>query len=262
MSEEKILSRCDGGVAEIIFNNPAKRNAVSLDMWERMIEVLTEFEADPSVRVLVVSGAGGKAFVSGADISKFESQRSSKEAVEHYGKTSALAYETLYNFSKPTIAKINGYCVGGGMALSVTCDIRYCEEGSRFAIPAAKLGLGYGYAGIKRLADLVGISRAMEIFYTARMFSAQEAYDMGLVNAVLPVDELDARVNETTAMITQNAPLTIATAKAAGRQVTAPSTERDLTEVDRMVMTCFQSSDYTEGRRAFMEKRKPQFTGS
>lgn len=262
MSEEKILTRRDGGVAEIIFNNPAKRNAVSLDMWERMIEVLSEFEADPGVRVLVVSGAGGKAFVSGADISKFESQRASKEAVEYYGKISASAYETLYNFSKPTIAKINGYCIGGGMALAVTCDLRYCEEGSRFAIPAAKLGLGYGYAGIKRLADLVGISRAMEVFYTARMFSAQEAYDMGLVNAVLPVEALDGRVNETTAMITQNAPLTIATAKAAGRQVTTPSTERDLSEVERMVATCFQSSDYTEGRRAFMEKRKPKFTGA
>ena len=261
-AEDKVLARREGGVAEIIFNNPAKRNAVSLDMWERVVELLTEFEADPDVRVLVVSGAGGKAFVSGADISKFESQRSSKEAVAYYGKISNSAYETLYNFPKPTIAKINGYCVGGGMALSVTCDIRYCEDGSRFAIPAARLGLGYGYPGIKRLADVVGISRAMEVFYTARMFSSQEAYEMGLVNAVVPVEELDDLVNRTTAMITENAPLTIATVKAAARQVTKPSGERDLAEIERMVETCFQSNDYTEGRTAFMEKRKPRFTGT
>ena len=191
MSEEKILGRKEGGVGYITFNNPAKHNAVSLDMWVRFAELLEEYEADASLRVLVINGAGGKAFVSGADISKFESERATKEAVAQYGATSAKSYDRLLNFSKPTIAKINGYCIGGGMNLAVACDLRFCEEGSRFAIPAAKLGLGYGYYGVARLSRLVGISRAMEMFYTARQFPAQEAYEMGLINKVVPVAELD-----------------------------------------------------------------------
>ena len=156
MSEEKLYGSRDGAVANIVFNNPAKHNAVSLDMWTRYAELLREYAADDGVRVLVVSGAGGKAFVSGADISKFESERASKEAVEKYNATSKGAYELLYSFPKPTIAKINGYCIGGGMNVAVGCDLRFSEDTSKFAIPAAKLGLGYGYYGVNRLSRLVG----------------------------------------------------------------------------------------------------------
>ena len=259
---EKLISRKNGPVGEIIFNNPAKRNAVSLDMWQRLGEVLAEFEQDTDIRVLVLSGAGGKAFVSGADISKFESERATKEAVKAYDVVSKSASSRLYNFPRPTIAKIEGFCVGGGVGIAVGCDMRFCGERSRFSIPAAKLGVGYGFAGVKRLADIVGTSRAMEIFYTARQFTAAEAYEMGLVNRVLPETMLDAYVEDYTQMIAENAPLTIATIKAVSRAITTPSAERDLGKLEKMVADCFASNDYVEGRRAFMEKRKPNFTGT
>ena len=262
MSDDKLIGRKGGAVAELIFNNPAKHNAVSLEMWERAAAHLADFAADDALRVLVVSGAGGKAFVSGADISKFESERASKEAVDHYNATSAVVYDTLYRFPKPTIAKISGYCIGGGVNLAVCCDLRISDERARFGIPAAKLGLGYGYPGVKRLSDIVGLSYAMEMFYTARQFNAQEASDMGLVNRVLPDSLLDAYVADYTRMIAENAPMTIATIKAVAGEIGKTPDERDLGRLERMVEACFDSNDYVEGRRAFVEKRKPQFTGT
>jgi enoyl-CoA hydratase/carnithine racemase len=260
-TEEKLLARTEGGVGHLVFNNPARHNAVSLEMWSRMEKLLDGFAADPALRVLVVSGAGGKAFVSGADISKFESERASMEAVKAYNAQSAKAYVQLFNFPKPTIAMIQGYCIGGGANLAVACDLRVCTDDAKFAIPAARLGLGYGFAGVNRLAEIVGISRAMELFYTARQVSAAEAYDMGLVNRVVPVNEINRAVAEWTDMIAANAPLTIATIKAVAREIAKPSASRDLAKLDRMVEACFASSDYIEGRRAFMEKRMPRFTG-
>lgn len=259
--EEKMLGRRDGRVAHIVFNNPARHNAVSLEMWARMTELLGEFAADPELRVLVVSGAGGKAFVSGADISKFESQRASEEAVALYNATSQRAYESLYNFPKPTIARIEGFCIGGGMNVAVCCDVRLATEGSRFGIPAARLGLGYGYEGVRRLSEIVGVSRAMELFYTARQLTAREASAIGLLNDVVADGTIDEAVARMTGQIVENAPLTIATIKAVARELGKPSTDRDHAKLDRMVAECFASEDYTEGRRAFMEKRKPQFKG-
>lgn len=260
-SEEKLIGRHAGHVGHLIFNNPAKLNAVSLDMWEKAFTVLDGFRANADIRAVVVSGSGGRAFVSGADISKFESERASEAAAAHYNATALKAYEALYHFPKPTIAKITGYCIGGGMNLAACCDLRYCNEGAKFGIPAAKLGLGYGYAPIRRAAEIIGLSRTMEMIYTARQFTAKEAYDIGLVNRVLPDGELDDIVAETCAQIAANAPMTIALAKASAREIGRPNAERDLDKLVAMSKACFDSADYAEGRKAFMEKRKPRFEG-
>lgn len=260
-TDDKLIGRKDGAVGHVIFNNPARHNAVSLDMWQAMSVVMDEFLGDEDIRVLVVSGAGGKAFVSGADISKFESERATRDAVAAYSAASKTAYDKLYNFPKPTLARIQGYCIGGGANLAMCCDLRVCNQSARFAIPAAKLGLGYGYEGLKRLSDIVGVSRAMEMFYTARQFSALEAYEMGLVNVCVPDDELEDTVNDITTRIGENAPLTIAAIKRAAREICKDPEDRNLKELDAMVQACFDSEDYVEGRRAFMEKRKPEFKG-
>jgi enoyl-CoA hydratase len=261
MQEQKIYGRREGHVGHVVFNNPAKLNAVSLDMWDGFVGLLKDYEKDPEVRCVVVSGAGGKAFVSGADISKFESERANAEAQVRYDAISKQGYEALYEFPKPTIAKITGYCIGGGMNLAACCDLRYCNEGARFGVPAAKLGLGYGFMRIERLSRIIGLPRAMEFLFTAKQYSAEEAYEMGLVNGVAPEAELDSMVANITNAIAQNAPLTIALAKAAAREIAKPESQQDHKKLDAMVKACFDSEDYKEGRRAFMEKRKPAFKG-
>jgi enoyl-CoA hydratase/carnithine racemase len=249
-------------VAHIQFNNPERRNAVSLEMWQAVGRALDGFAADQRVRALVLSGAGGKAFVSGADISKFEQERASAEAIAHYNATTAEVSSKLVAFPKPTIAQITGSCVGGGVALAVCCDLRICGEGSRFGIPAARLGLGYGFAGVNRLVQLVGPAFAKEIFFTARLFSAAEAQAMGLVNRVVPDGEVAAYVADYAQKISDNAPLTIASIKAIVGEALKDPAERDLARCKALVDECYASQDYVEGRRAFMEKRKPQFVGA
>ncbi len=262
MSSDKILGRIEDGIGHIVFNNPDKRNAVSLEMWQLVAELLDDYETDPAVRLVILSGAGGKAFVSGADISKFDSERATREAVAEYARVTGRTFARLQEFPKPTIAKINGYCVGGGVAVAACCDIRICEDGSKFAVPAAKLGLGYQAKYVKRLSDLVGPSFTKEIFFTARLFDAEEARVMGLVNRVVPASGLDAYVADYAERITGNAPLTIAALKAAVGELGKDAAERDMARCDAMVEACFASQDYIEGRTAFMEKRKPRFTGT
>jgi enoyl-CoA hydratase len=259
---DKMLSRKDGGVGYVIFNNPERHNAVSLEMWARTAEILEEFRGDDEVRVVVITGAGGKSFVSGADISKFESERASLEATKVYNANVARANESIAEFPKPTIAMIRGYCIGGGLGLAVCCDLRICSANSRFAIPAAKLGLGYSYPGVKRLVNIVGPSFAKEIFFTARQFDAEEARVMGLVNRVVPAEELDTYVKGYADTIANNAPLTVKTAKFIANETVRDESQRNLARCAELVDACFKSSDYTEGRTAFMEKRKPQFTGT
>jgi enoyl-CoA hydratase len=257
----KMLARKDGRVGIMTFNNPAKHNAVSLDMWEAATKILGDFASDDDVRVVVVTGAGGKAFVSGADISKFEDERATREAIERYNRVGQEFFSTLTGFPKPLIAEIQGYCIGGGLNLAMGCDLRFCTEGSRFALPAAKLGLGYGYAGLKRFIDTVGPAHTKDIFFSARQFGADEALTMGVVSRVLPEGELSSFVRDYAATIASNAPLTIAAVKQATIEALRPEKERDLQRVSDMVARCFASQDYIEGRKAFMEKRKPAFTG-
>jgi len=258
---DKMLTRKDGRVGYVIFNNPERHNAVSLDMWQAAGAMLEAFRDDPEVAVVVVTGAGGKAFVSGADISKFDKERSSAEAVALYNATLERSYAAFYEFPKPTIAMIRGYCIGGGMGLATCCDLRIATEGSKFAVPAAKLGLGYAYPGLKRLVDIVGPSFAKEIFYTARQFTAAEAVAMGLLNRMVPDGELEAYVKTYADTIAANAPLTIKAVKIAIGEMQKDETRRDRARADAAVDACFKSSDYAEGRKAFMEKRKPMFEG-
>jgi enoyl-CoA hydratase/carnithine racemase len=259
---DQIISRSEDGVGHLVFNNPAKRNAVSLEMWQAVERVLDAFEQDATVRVAVLSGAGGKAFVSGADISKFEDERASAEAVAHYNATTARLYQKLFAFPKPAIAQITGSCVGGGVALAVCCDLRICGESSRFGIPAARLGLGYGFAGLKRLVDVIGPAFAKELFFTARLFSAAEASTMGLVNRVVPDAQVESFVADYARTISANAPLTISAVKAVVGEVLKDPDARDLARCEQLVAACFASQDYIEGRRAFLEKRQPEFTGA
>ena len=258
----KMLSRKERSVGYMTFNNPERLNAVSLDMWEAAYEIMEDFRNDKNIRVVVITGAGGKAIVSGADISKFESERSNEEAIKRYNVIVEKANNAIYDFPKPTIAMIRGYCIGGGVGLAICCDLRIASDNSRFGVPAAKLGLGYGYSGIKRLADLVGPSFVKEIFYTARQFDAAEAHNMGLVNRVVAPDKLDAFVKDYAEMIGGNAPLTVNSVKFIANQTVVDESKRDLTRCADLVKRCFESKDYIEGRRAFMEKRKPAFTGT
>ncbi len=262
MRSEKMIFRRENGVGWMIFNNPERHNAISLEMWEAALEIMAEFSADPSVRVMVVAGAGRKAFASGADISKFKDERQEAEAVAHYQVTTQKAYSAIRGMAIPTIAMIRGYCIGGGTAAAVCCDIRICSEDAKFGVPAARLGLGYGLNRAQPLVDLVGPAYAKEMFFTGRQFDAREAEKMGLVNRVVADDALESTIDEMMQTIVANAPLTVRCAKLVVGEALKDAAERDVGATERAVAACFASADYQEGQAAFMEKRKPKFIGA
>jgi enoyl-CoA hydratase len=261
-STDKMLAEKRGRVGIMTFNNPERHNAVSLEMWDAADRILGDFVRDDDVRVIVLTGAGGKAFVSGADISKFEDERATEAAVKRYNTAVERMYGSIYDLPKPTIAMIRGYCIGGGLGLAICCDIRVCSDTSRFALPAAKLGLGYGYSGLKRFIDVLGPSVTKEIFYTARQYDADQALRMGMANHVLPDAEVEPFVMDMADTIGGNAPLTVAAVKQIAQEAVKDPADRDLAKCEDLVRACFASRDYVEGRRAFMEKRKPAFTGA
>jgi enoyl-CoA hydratase/carnithine racemase len=262
MSEtDKMIARKEGSIGFMIFNNPERHNAVSLHMWERAGAILAQFAKDDDVRVLVVTGAGSKAFISGADISRFESERSDLDAAKKYNTTVEHTYAAMESFPKPSIAMIRGFCMGGGLGFALGCDMRIASDDARFALPAAKLGLGYGLAGIGRFVDIVGPAFTKEIFFTARTFDAAEALDMGLVNRVLAGPQLEPYVRDYAETIAGNAPLTVAATKFIVGEVLKDPNARDTARCEVLVQQCFASRDYEEGRKAFMEKRKPVFKG-
>ena len=261
MTTDKILASREGPIGFLVFNNPERRNAVSLEMWQQAGEVVAEFAHDDSVRVVVLAGAGDRSFVSGADISRFEDERASAGAQERYAKTSSGMRKILREVGKPTLAMIRGYCIGGGMSLALSCDMRICSDDSQFGIPAARLGIGYGIEGLRRLVELVGPSAAKEFIYTARRYRAEEALRMGIVNQVFPAQSLGAAVREIANTIAVNAPLSILTAKRVVDELMKDPAERNVALCEQLVKDCGASEDFIEGRRAFMEKRKPAFEG-
>lgn len=261
-ADGKILAHSEGGVGTITFNQPEKRNAMSIGMWDGMAAALDAFEADPAVRCVVLEGAGGKAFVSGADISQFEQNRSDAEAQRHYNVKTSHGRAKLAGFPKPVIAKIQGFCMGGGLGIAMSCDMRIAGAGSEFGIPAAKLGIAYGFDMVSNLVALVGPAHAHFILMTGGRIAAAEAERMGLVNRVVAADQLDAEVAAITATIAGNAPLSLLANKRTVRAVLADAAQRDMAAIAAAQDACFDSADYREGRRAFMEKRKPAFTGA
>jgi enoyl-CoA hydratase/carnithine racemase len=261
LKTDKMAAHKDKHVGWITFNNPARHNAVSLEMWQGLADIANDFARDDDIRVVVVHGAGGKAFVSGADISEFAEQRDSAEATQRYDAVAQQGMQALKNLKKPTLAMIQGYCIGGGVAVALNCDIRIAADHSRFAVPAAKLGLGYEFDGVRKLVDVVGPSFAQEIFFTARQFTAPEALAMGLINRMVPQEELLAYVTHYADSIAANAPLTVASIKTIVGEIVKDASLRNLALCDQLVAQCFNSADFTEGRTAFMEKRKAVFTG-
>jgi enoyl-CoA hydratase/carnithine racemase len=259
LNTTKMLAHVEDGIGWVTFNNPERRNAVSLEMWQALGDIMEAFEADPDVRLVVLRGAGDKSFVAGADISEFDKHRANAEQRYEYAKISQRGHRSLRNFSKPLIAMIRGFCIGGGLVIAVACDVRFATPGSRFGVPAAKLGLGYDYTGVVALGRLIGPSRTADVLYSARQFEAAEAQSMGLINFVVDEAELESRVREYAATISRNAPLTIRAAKASIKAFSEYAMLPDYKHIEAMVNQCFDSEDYREGRTAFMEKRKPEF---
>jgi enoyl-CoA hydratase len=260
-STERVKTWLDGSVLHIRFNNPVKHNALSADMWEAVPPLLECAAKDGNVRMVVFSGEGEKAFISGADISQFEDMRAAKEAVKRYEQVAEAALQGIYEFGKPTVACIRGYCIGGGVNVAISCDIRIASANSVFSIPATRLGLGYRSSAMKNLIQLVGPGFAKDIFFTGRRLDAAEALRIGLINRMAEPEGLDALLAEYTTAITSGAPLTIKAGKRIIQEVLKLDADFDAEMCRRLILECFESEDYAEGRTAFMEKRKPVFKG-
>lgn len=260
-ADGKMLATRHGGVGLVTFNQPEKHNAISVEMWAGMAQILDQLDADDSVRVVVLTGAGTRAFVSGADISQFEQQRSNADAQRAYDAQTAAGRVRLQSFKKPTIAMIRGYCLGGGLAIAMQTDLRIASADSQFGIPAARLGIAYGFEGLRNLVSLVGPAHARMMLFSAERIGADEARAIGLVNRVVAPEALEAVVFEVANTIAANAPLSVAASKIAIDQVLKDPGDRDLAVLERASAACFDSADYREGRAAFREKRKPRFTG-
>ncbi|MFT3801403.1 MAG: enoyl-CoA hydratase [Burkholderiaceae bacterium] len=258
---ELIIQR-DGPIGRVIFSNPAKFNAMSRDMWEGVPKALAAFDADPQVRVIVLEGDGDKAFVSGADISQFESQRSDPQAQARYNAAVEAAYLAPIACSKPVVAKIRGICMGGGLGLAAACDLRLCRDDARFRMPAGRLGLGYNVAGVSRFLSVIGLQNTLDIFFSARIFDAADALRMGFASKVAPREQFDAMVDEWCQATADNAPLTLRALKLTVNALVRDPEQRDMDSVAAAIAACFSSQDYREGAAAFMEKRKPRFQGA
>jgi len=260
LSTDKMLARKEGHIGWMTFNNPDRRNAMSLEMWEAVGEIMADFQADENVRVVVMHGAGDKAFISGADISQFEKMRADAAMTEKYNARAEAGRKAIRNFDRPIIAMIRGFCMGGGLGIAMSADLRFAAEGSTFGIPAARLSIAYTGENIVNLYNLVGPSRAKDILYSARRFDEQEALSIGLINRVLAADKLEDETRAYCETLADNAPLSIKAHKVILGELSKKNP--DQSKIDAVATMCFDSADYKEGRTAFMEKRKPVWKGA
>lgn len=258
---QNLIVETDGPIGRVILNRPEKRNAIGFEMWQGIGDAMETYAANPDVRVVVVSGAGGKAFSAGADISEFKQHRSSPEARERYDTAMRRAFDRLYNLPRMTIAMIDGVCVGGGAELAMDCDILIASDRSKFGITPARLGLGYSLPDVERLVRHLGLKHTKEVLATARFFSAEEALGMGWVNRVVPAEKLGEAVSALAQDISANAPLTLSASKLIANEAAKVPSERDIELCRALVEKCYASEDYVEGQKAFAEKRTPRFTG-
>lgn len=247
-------------IAHIVFDHPERRNAITVDMWKTIPELVGKLAADPAVRVVLMRGAGSEAFVSGADISEFEKTRTG-EAGRDYDAITARAFAALRSLDKPLIASIHGFCIGGGAALALTADLRYGAKDAVFALPPARLGLGYHTAGVQALVHTVGFSGAADLLFSARRVTAADALRMGLLNGVFEGEELDEAVTRIARGIAANAPLSVQSAKISLRELAKPPAQRDGEAMEASIERCYQSEDFQEGVQAFLQKRLPRFQG-
>jgi enoyl-CoA hydratase len=250
-----------GAVGWIVFDQPARRNAINGAMWRGIAPAMAQFDRDPEVRCVAFRGTGTEAFSAGADISEFESSRASEKSVGHYDGLLDHVLHAIQDSPKPSVAMIYGFCLGGGVEIALACDLRYCSASAQFGIPAAKLGLAYNVEGHKRLLETVGHARAREIMFLGRRYNAEEALAMGLVHKVLPDSEFETFVEEILANLCENAPLSILNSKTIIEEYVKSAGAPDHARMQAAIERCAKSADYAEGRRAFMEKRKPQFKG-
>ena len=254
----RIITTRTGAIGAITIDNPDRHNAVSNEMWTAITEAALAYDADPEIRVITIEGQGQKSFASGADISRFES---ADGPVTRGGGAFTTACASVHAVSKPTVAIIRGWCLGGGMALAISCDLRLANEAARFGIPAARLSIGYPVDGLRRLIELVGLSTAKEIMFSARQYNAAEALRLGMVNHVLPDDAIDGFAADYIASIAAGAPLTQQGAKLALRELARDESQRNLAAAEAIIAQCASSADHAEGTRAFLEKRRAVFTG-
>jgi enoyl-CoA hydratase/carnithine racemase len=261
LATERMIAAIDGAIGWITFNNPQRRNAISSDMWEAIPAIFDRFESDPAVRVIVLRGAGHEAFVAGLDITQFDQRFASAQSEAQQRELSTRANDRIFASPKPTIAMIQGFCVGAGVQIACNCDLRIAGAGARLGIPAGKLGIGYPAKSLQRLLVLLGAVRVKEMVFTARLYTAAEALAMNLVNSAVPDSDLEAEVRKTCETIAANAPLTLKAVKQSIAELSKMPSEVDEQYCDALMKACTDSEDFQEGRRAFAEKRRPVFTG-